>query len=54
MRLFTPFTISKKENCDLCMLEPYKKNAVENNLLDNRLKTFLGKNSIFSLTSLHN
>tara|TARA_E500000178_G_scaffold48158_1_gene43396 strand:- start:1064 stop:1213 length:150 start_codon:yes stop_codon:yes gene_type:complete len=34
MRLFTPFTIPQKENCDLCRINN-KKKAVENHLLDN-------------------
>ena len=37
MRLFTPFTIPKKENCDLCRIEN-KKKIVENLLLDNLFK----------------
>ena len=36
MRLFTPFTIPKKENCDLC--KKNKKKVVENPLLDNLFK----------------
>ncbi len=35
MRLFTPFTIPKKENCDLCRIEKNKKKAVKNSILDN-------------------
>ena len=35
MRLFTPFTIPKKENCDLCRIEKNKKKAVESHLLNN-------------------
>ena len=38
MRLFTPFTILKKENCDLCRIEKNKKQVVENPLLDNLFK----------------
>tara|TARA_Y100001968_G_scaffold105801_1_gene95687 strand:- start:5 stop:157 length:153 start_codon:yes stop_codon:yes gene_type:complete len=38
MRLFTPFTIPKKENCYLCRIEKDKKKAVENNFLDNLFK----------------
>ena len=37
MKLFTPFTIPKKENCDLCRLEKNKK-TFENHLLDNLFK----------------
>ena len=35
MRLFTPFTIPKKENCDLCRIQKNKKKIFENHLLDN-------------------
>ena len=35
MRLFTPFTIPQKENCDLCRIENNKKKAVKNPFLDN-------------------
>ena len=35
MRLFTPFTIPKKENCDLCRIQKNKKKVFENHLLDN-------------------
>jgi len=35
MRLFTPFTIPQKENCDLCRINNNKKKAIENHLLDN-------------------
>ena len=35
MRLFTPFTIPQKENCDLCRIEKNKKKAVKNPFLDN-------------------
>ena len=38
MRLFTPFTIPKKENCDLCRIEKNKKKIVEYPLLDNLFK----------------
>jgi len=38
MKLFTPFTIPKKENCDLCRIEKNKKKIVENPLLDNLFK----------------
>ncbi len=29
MKLFTPFTIPKKDNCDLCKIKTNKRNAVE-------------------------
>ena len=38
MRLFTPFTIPKKENCDLYRIKKNKKKVVENKLLDNLFK----------------
>ena len=38
MRLFTPFTIPKKENCDLCRIEKNKKKEVDILLLDNLFK----------------
>lgn len=41
MRLFTPFTIPKKENCDLCRIEKNKKKTVENHLLDNLFKNWV-------------
>ena len=34
MKLFTPFTIPKKDNCDLCKIKTNKKNAVENPFID--------------------
>tara|TARA_Y100001968_G_scaffold277564_1_gene272461 strand:- start:593 stop:742 length:150 start_codon:yes stop_codon:yes gene_type:complete len=37
MKLFTPFTIPQKENCDLCRIKN-KKKAVENHPLDNLFK----------------
>ena len=38
MRLFSPFTVPKKENCDLCRINNKKKKAVKNHLLDNFFK----------------
>ena len=38
MRLFTPFTIPKKENCDLCRIKTNKRIKTENRLLDNLFK----------------
>ena len=35
MKLFTPFTFSKKDNYDLCRIKTKKRKAVENPLLDN-------------------
>ena len=53
MRLFTPFTIPKKENCDLCRINNNKKKAVGNHFLDNLLKKkFIGKDLILFLTGL--
>ena len=40
MRLFTPFTITKKiENCDLCRIEKNKKKAIENHYQASFLET---------------
>ena len=52
MRLFTPFSIPKKENCDLCKINNNKKKAVENHFLRTFSKTFIGKDSILFLTDL--
>jgi len=38
MRLFTPFSIPKKENYDLFRFKHIKKKAVEKNLLANLFK----------------
>ena len=35
MSLFTPFSIPKKENCDLCRFKHNKEKAVKKNLLAN-------------------
>ena len=34
MRLFTPFTIPQKDNCDLCRIKANKRKAVENPFLN--------------------
>ena len=34
MKIFTPFTIPKKDNYDLCRIKTKKRKAVENPLLD--------------------
>ena len=34
MRLFTPFTIPEKDNCDLCKIKTNKRKATENRFLD--------------------
>ena len=52
MRLFTHFTIPKKENCDLCRIEKNKKNTVENIFLDNLFRNLYGKDLILFLTDL--
>jgi len=52
MRLFTPFTIPKKENCDLCRIEKNKKKIVENPLLDNLYKSLYQQRFNFVLTDL--
>ena len=38
MKLFTPFTIPQKDNCDLCRIKTNKSNATENPLLDQLFK----------------
>ena len=43
MRLFTPFTIPKKDNCDLCRGKTNKRREVENPFLDQLFK-FLYRN----------
>lgn len=43
MKLFTPFTIPKKENCDLCRLQKNKKKAFDNHLLNNVFKKLYRK-----------
>ena len=39
MKLFTPFTIPQKDNCDLCRIEKNKQKVVENPFLDQLFKT---------------
>ena len=38
MRLFTPFTIPEKDNCDLCKIKTKKRKANENRFLDKLFK----------------
>jgi len=38
MRLFTPFTIPEKDNCDLCKIKTKKRKATENRFLDKLFK----------------
>ena len=38
MRLFTPFTIPQKDNCDLCRGKTNKRREVENPFLDQLFK----------------
>ena len=38
MRLFTPFTIPEKDNCDLCKIKTKKRKAIENRFLDKLFK----------------
>ena len=38
MKLFTPFTIPVKDNCDLCKIKTKKRTATENRFLDKLLK----------------
>jgi len=39
MKLFTPFTIPQKDNCDLCRIKTNKRKATENPFLDQLFKT---------------
>ena len=39
MKLFTPFTIPQKGNCDLCRIKTNKRKAPENSFLDQLFKT---------------
>ena len=38
MKLFTPFTIPEKDNCDLCKTKTKKRKATENRFLDKLFK----------------
>ena len=38
MKLFTPFTIPEKDNCDLCKIKTKKRKATENRFLDKLFK----------------
>ncbi len=38
MKLFTPFTIPQKNNCDLCRIEKNKQKVVENPFIDRLFK----------------
>jgi len=44
MKLFTPFTIPQKENCDLCRIKTNKRKETKNPFLDQMFK-FLYKDS---------
>ena len=39
MKLFTPFTIPQKDNCDLCRIKTKKRREAENPFLDQLFKT---------------
>ena len=39
MRLFTPFTIPNKTNCDLCRIKTNKRRETESPFLDQLFKT---------------
>ncbi len=39
MKLFTPFTIPQKDNCDLCRIKTNKRREAENPFLDQLFKT---------------
>ena len=38
MKLFTPFTIPQKDNCDLCRIEKNKQKVVENQFIGRLFK----------------
>ena len=46
MKLFTPFTIPHKDNCDLCRIEKNSQKVVENPFIVDYLKTSTSKDSI--------
>ena len=52
MRLFTPFTIPNKTNCDLCRINNNKKKQLKIIYQVTFLKTFIGKDSIPFSTDL--
>ena len=52
MRLFTPFSIPKKENFDLCRIEKIKKKQLRNHYQITFLKTYIGKDLISFSTDL--
>ena len=52
MKLFTPFTIPKKDNYDLCRIKTKKRKAVENPLLDNLFRNLYRQRFDFVLTDL--
>ena len=39
MKLFTPFTIPQKDNCDLCKVKTNKSKEADNPFLDQLFKT---------------
>ena len=39
MKLFTPFTIPKEDNCDLCRIKKKERREAENPILDQLFKT---------------
>ena len=39
MKLFTPYTIPKKDNCDLCKIKTNERREAENPFLDQLFKT---------------
>ena len=40
MKLFTPFNIPEKDNCDLCKIKTKKRKAVGNPFLDNLFRNY--------------
>ena len=52
MKLFTPFTIPKKDNCDLCRIKTSRRTKAENPFLDQLFKTLYRDNLISFSTEL--
>ena len=47
MKLFTPFTIPGKDNCDLCRIKTKKRKATENRFLDKLFKLIFRDRFVF-------
>ena len=52
MRLFTPFTIPQKDNCDLCRIKTKKENQLRIHSQITFLETFTGRDLISFSTDL--